>query len=100
MTEEQALEQATATIEELKPMYMQMANGDLVEYTDSQYNQRIQDEKEVLLDEYNNGYIRARQEAYGSIADQLDMQYWDAVNGTTTWKDHIAQVKSDNPKPE
>ena len=37
--------------------------------------------------------------AYGSIGDQLDMQYKDAVNGTTTWKDHIAQVKSDNPKP-
>jgi len=25
--------------------------------------------------------------------------YRDNVNGTTTWKDHIAQVKSDNPKP-
>ena len=45
------------------------------------------------------GYIQARQEAYGSIGDQLDMQYKDAVNGTTTWKDHIATVKSDNPKP-
>jgi len=37
---------------------------------------------------------------YPSIGEQLDMQYWDAVNGTTTWKDTIAQVKSDNPKPE
>ena len=37
---------------------------------------------------------------YPSIGDQLDMQYWDAVNGTTTWKDAIAQVKADNPKPE
>ena len=43
--------------------------------------------------------IRNRQDAYGSITDQLDMMYWDNVNGTTTWKDHIAQVKSDNPKP-
>ena len=43
--------------------------------------------------------IQDRQLAYGSIADQLDMQYWDGVNGTTTWADHIAQVKSDNPKP-
>ena len=43
--------------------------------------------------------IQDRQIAYGSIADQLDMQYWDSVNGTTTWKDHIAKVKSDNPKP-
>ena len=32
--------------------------------------------------------------------EQLDMQYWDNVNSTTTWKDHIAKVKSDNPKPE
>ena len=37
--------------------------------------------------------------AYASIGDQLDMQYWDAVNGTTTWKDHVAKVKADNPKP-
>ena len=37
---------------------------------------------------------------YPSISEQLDMQYWDAVNGTTTWKDAIAQVKADNPKPE
>jgi hypothetical protein len=43
--------------------------------------------------------IENRKLAYGSIADQLDMQYWDGVNGTTTWADHIAQVKSDNPKP-
>ena len=43
--------------------------------------------------------IKDRKLAYGSIADQLDMQYWDSVNGTTTWKDYIAQVKSDNPKP-
>ena len=40
-----------------------------------------------------------RRNAYGSIADQLDMMYWDGVNGTTVWADHIAQVKSDNPKP-
>jgi len=41
-----------------------------------------------------------REETYPSIGDQLDMQYWDAVNGTTTWKDAIAQVKADNPKPQ
>ena len=44
--------------------------------------------------------IEDRKVAYGSIEDQLDMQYWDGVNDTTTWKDHIAQVKADNPKPE
>jgi hypothetical protein len=36
---------------------------------------------------------------YASIGDQLDMQYKDAINGTTTWKDHIAAVKAKYPKP-
>ena len=50
---------------------------------------------------YNNTeYQRDRAIAYPSIQEQLDMQYWDSVNGTTTWKDTIAKVKSDNPKPE
>jgi len=44
-------------------------------------------------------YKSDRAAAYGSIGDQLDMQYWDAVNGTTTWKDHVAKVKADHPKP-
>jgi len=39
-----------------------------------------------------------RDRVYPSIQEQLDMQYWDNVNGTTTWKDAIAKVKSDNPK--
>ena len=37
--------------------------------------------------------------AYPSIQEQLDMQYWDSVNGTNTWKDAIATVKTENPKP-
>ena len=39
-----------------------------------------------------------RDRFYPSIGEQLDMQYWDSVNGTTTWKDAVAKVKSDNPK--
>ena len=41
-------------------------------------------------------YARNRQ--YPSIGDQLDMQYHDQIDGTTTWKDAIAKVKADNPK--
>jgi hypothetical protein len=37
--------------------------------------------------------------AYGSWGEQLDMQYWDGVNNTTIWVDHVAKVKSDHPKP-
>ena len=39
-----------------------------------------------------------RDRVYPSLQDQLDMQYWDGINNTTTWKDAIAKVKSDNPK--
>ena len=46
----------------------------------------------------NNKYQRDRAESYPSIQDQLDMQYWDKVNSTTTWQTAIAKVKSDNPK--
>jgi len=41
---------------------------------------------------------RIGENGYAPIEDQLDMQYWDSVNGTTLWKDHIAKVKSDHPK--
>jgi len=44
-------------------------------------------------------YKTDRAAAYPSIADQLDMQYWDKKNGTTTWVDAVAKVKSENPKP-
>lgn len=47
----------------------------------------------------NEKYKRDRAAAYPQLIEQLDMQYWDQVNGTTTWRDAIAKVKSDNPKP-
>jgi hypothetical protein len=51
---------------------------------------------EVQADYDAKQYQRDR--VYPSIQDQLDMQYHDAVDGTTTWKDAIAKVKADNPK--
>jgi len=49
--------------------------------------------------EYDSkAYARARAEAYAPIADQLDMQYWDSVNGSRTWLDHIEAVKEAHPK--
>jgi len=53
---------------------------------------------EVQADYDAKQYQRDR--VYPSIQDQLDMQYWDKVNGTTNWEDAVAKVKSDNPKPE
>ena len=98
-TKEELQAQADAEIEAAKPMYKQV-NNDRMEFSDADYDQAKIDLGNSKLEEQQYGYIQARQEAYGSIADQLDMQYWDSVNDTTTWKDHIAKVKSDNPKPE
>ena len=46
-----------------------------------------------------NQYKYDRATAYPSMQEQLDMQYWDGVNGTTTWQDAIEAVKTGNPKP-
>jgi hypothetical protein len=44
-------------------------------------------------------YIENRAAAYPSLAEQMDMQYWDSVNGTTVWADTIAAIKAAHPKP-
>ena len=98
-TKEELTTQATAEIEAAKPMYAQV-NNERREFTAAEYDQAIIDLANSKWDTQQFGYIQARQEAYGSIGDQLDMQYKDLVDGTTTWKDHIATVKSNNPKPE
>ena len=51
------------------------------------------------LEERQNAVRATRRNAYGNIGDQLDMQYHDSVDGTSTWKDHVAKVKTDNPIP-
>ena len=97
-TKEELQALADQEIEDAKPLYKQV-NNERLEFTDDDYAQAKTDLGNSKWEAQQFGYIQARQQAYKSIADQLDMQYWDAVNDTTTWKDHIAQVKSDNPKP-
>ena len=98
-TKEELQAQADAEIEAAKPMYKQV-NNEKMEFSDSDYDQAKIDLGNSKWDAQQFGYIQARQEAYDSIPNQLDMQYWDGVNSTTNWADHIAKVKSDNPKPE
>ena len=45
-----------------------------------------------------SGVLAKRANEYPELKEQLDMQYKDLLNGTTTWKDAVAKVKSDNPK--
>ena len=49
------------------------------------------------IEKINN--IRSqRANKYPSLADQLDMQYWDKINGTNKWQQAINAVKQKYPK--
>jgi len=55
--------------------------------------------QQELITEYNsNKYQRDRAKDYPSLADQLDMQYWDKINGTNKWQQAINAVKQKYPK--
>jgi hypothetical protein len=59
--------------------------------------QTILNKQAELQAEYEaKQYQRDRQ--YPSIADQLDMLYWDKVNGTENWLNSIESVKNRFPK--
>ena len=78
---------------------------DDIEWLDDNPNnitwEQIQTKQTELQAAYDaKQYQRDRAKAYKTLEEQLDMQYWDNVNGTTTWKDHIASVKSTYPKGE
>ena len=52
----------------------------------------------ILYQKQRTGEAGTTDTIYLPLAQQLDMQYWDSVNGTTTWKDHVAAVKAKYPK--
>ena len=55
--------------------------------------------QQELIAEYNaKQYQRDRAVNYPSLADQLDMQYWDKINGTNKWQQAINAVKQKYPK--
>lgn len=59
----------------------------------------ILSKQQELIAEYNaKQYQRYRAKAYPLIQEQLDMQYWDKVNGTNNWEQAINAVKAQYPK--
>lgn len=44
-------------------------------------------------------YRELRAAEYPAIGDQLDMIYWDKVNGSNIWMETIAAIKAKYPKP-
>ena len=76
-----------------------LLDGKKVAYTAEEETARDAEEAAVAKEQAANEYKKKRREAFPSLSDQLDQLYWDKKNGTTTWVDAIAKVKSDNPKP-
>ena len=68
------------------------------------YQQFIQDVAEQGIeivegpDIIEPNYAALRQQEYPSRDEQLDMMYWDKINGTTVWEDTIQAIKDKYPK--
>ena len=91
-------------IQYLRPNAKWLMRNGVLEWLDTEQTQPTDAEIEAeivrLQADYDaKQYARDRADAYPSIQEQLDMQYWDSVNGTTTWKDAIEAVKTEHPKP-
>ena len=104
------LNQWKTTLREANPSLTKMVDGVTIPLSTDEYNATIDGWAQASFDQESANYIienggesanyaQYRRDAYPSIGDQLDMQYKDAANSTTTWRDAIAAVKSKYPKP-
>ena len=50
--------------------------------------------------EPEKNYAEKRAAEYPAIGDQLDMIYWDKINGTHNWEETITAIKEKYPKDE
>ena len=86
-----------------------LKNGERVAFTAEEEAARDIEEAEeaakaaeaakVLYQKRRTGEAGTTEKIYPSIQEQLDMQYWDKKNGTTTWVDAITDTKTTYPKP-
>ena len=104
------LAQWKTSIKADNPSLTKMVDGNSIALSTAEYKKTIDEwaqasfDQEIATNIKDNGgkspnYAQYRAEAYPSIGDQLDMQYHDSVNGTTTWADAIAAVKTKYKKP-
>ena len=80
-------------------MTTKIVNGERVECTAEEIA-ALKTERQEYADTVSLEEVKLnRAMEYPSLAEQLDMQYWDKINGTTTWADAIQAVKDKYPKP-
>ena len=104
------LAQWKTSIKADNPSLTKMVDGNSIALSTAEYKKTIDEWAQASFDQevetaliadggQSAKYAQYRAAAYPSIADQLDMQYHDSVNGTTTWADAIAAVKTKYAKP-
>jgi hypothetical protein len=103
-TIEQFRTEAAAEVESEKPLFGQDSEKGRYEYTDSDYEQIIEDRAQFKFDQQENGYKTARREAYPELPEQFDL-IWHAIDQdkldkTSDFYKDLKKVKDDNPKPE
>ena len=104
------LAQWKTQIKAANPSLTKMVDGVSIDLTTAEYNKTIDEWAQASFDQevetaliadggQSAKYAQYRAAAYPSIGDQLDMQYHDSVDSTTTWADAIAAVKTKYAKP-
>jgi len=84
-------------VEEIVPLYgAQLPGSQIVQYS----GEAVPGDPDPRTDEEKAAVYRdLRAAAYPKVSDQLDMIYHDQVNGTTVWRDTVAAIKAQYPKP-
>jgi len=71
----------------------------VTQWTDAKAAEEAVEDAEVLAESLRvKTYIELRTAAYPDMEEQLDMQYWDTINGTSTWLDLVTSIKTTYPK--
>ena len=105
MSMEQFLPKAIAVLQPSEGAYYNsgnpiLANKIVFENKNISISQEDLDAKLVELQAEYDALQYQRDRQYPTWQEQMDMQYHDEIDGTTTWQDAVAKIKSDNPKPE
>ena len=89
-------------LHEIEPEFAHLLPSDCVPITDEEANIIRLENEAIAKAEYEASltYQQKRQQAHLPIQDQLDMIYWDQVNGTTNFKDYVTAIKVAIPKEQ
>jgi hypothetical protein len=77
-----------------------------IDLASDEFAQLVMNEYSVIknaeLNPPSPDYRELRRTAYasdlGDWSSQLDMMYWDSINGTTLWQNKISEIKKQIPK--